>query len=120
VTPTIIWITIPRRYDRGHFFFKHNLCRYPQFNYIKVRGVDPIWHHVRSTANAETHGQAGCWLSHYFAWQIGLATGLEHLIFMEDDSVILPEFEAAIPEICGSVHDLLHLDHTSSNEDPGS
>lgn len=101
----VIWMTVPRRYDRRHFFEKHNVQAFSDIHWIKYNGADPIWHSFDSTGNAETHGHAACWLTHYGAWQVGLAvcgaTGKPGAAFLEDDVIVVPDF----PEHLKSLED---------------
>lgn len=98
----VLWITIPRRYDRGHFFFKWNISRFPGIRFKQVDGVDPINHRLRSTGGSLTHGQAGCWLGHFIAWQVGLAMNPSGVVILEDDVKILPGFEDEVSRAVGA------------------
>ncbi len=111
----VIWMTVARRYDRAHWFYKWNLLKFPKLNFVRVNGLDPINHHFRSTGNADTHGHAACWVTHYMAWQVGLATGHDHLFFVEDDVKMLDGFDEDMPAICSGEHHLLHLDPEATN-----
>ena len=105
----LFWITLPRRGDRLDFFTERNIKRFPHLDWHRINGIDPIWHQFASTGGAETDGQAGCWLSHYLAWQvaryaIGNAPGV--MVF-EDDAVLVDDFPDALGGLVQELHKIV-------------
>jgi hypothetical protein len=104
----LLWLTLPRRYDRGHFFWKHNVQRWPHLRWLKVEGADPVNHGFRphGLVQAQTPGQLGAWLTHYFAWQIALATGAPAVCIFEDDVRLADDWLERLPQDLPCCHDV--------------
>ena len=96
-------ISLQRRPDRKELFNKNNSSlNYEPFDAIDGRGIDHQWllnngfdtdkNWIDPINNTHiTHGEVGCYLSHYYLWAKCIALN-EPIIILEDDAVLTDRF----------------------------
>ena len=121
-------ISLQRRPDRKELFNKNNSSlNYEPFDAIDGRGIDHQWllnngfdtdkNWIDPINNTHiTHGEVGCYLSHYYLWAKCIALN-EPIIILEDDAVLTDRFSSQeIKKNFDAGYNLMYLGYNEMGE----